>query len=68
MQNMNQTIDNIKANAGFGEQDKLELIGYSGGAAVAVLLAARRNDVKIIRTVARDLNHELMSEYHHTTP
>jgi hypothetical protein len=67
IQNMNQAVDNLKNQLELSKQNKIELIGYSGGAAVAVLLAARRNDVEIIRTVAGDLNHALMSEYHHTT-
>ncbi len=66
--NINQAIDILKANLGLGLNDKLELIGYSGGAAIVVLVAARRNDVEIIRTVAGDLNHEMMTAYHRTTP
>lgn len=66
--NMNEAVDKIKTESGLENQHKIELIGYSGGAAVAVLVAARRNDVEILRTVAGDLNHDMMSEYHHTTP
>ena len=66
--NMNEAIDNIKSENNLDNQHKIELIGYSGGAAVAVLVAARRTDVDILRTVAGDLNHDMMSEYHHTTP
>lgn len=68
IQNMNQAIDRLKENAQLDKKHKIELIGYSGGAAIAILVAARRHDVDIIRTVAGDLNHEMMSEYHHTTP
>ncbi len=35
--------------------DRLELVGFSGGGAVAVLLAARRSDVASLRTVAAPL-------------
>lgn len=66
--NMNEAVDKIKIESGLENQHKIELIGYSGGAAVAVLVAARRSDVEILRTVAGDLNHDMMSEYHHTTP
>lgn len=66
--NMNEAVDKIKIESGLDNQHKIELIGYSGGAAVAVLLAARRTDVDVLRTVAGDLNHDMMSEYHHTTP
>lgn len=37
------------------------LIGYSGGAAIATLLAAERNDIISIRTVAGILDHEAHS-------
>ncbi len=35
----------------------IELVGFSGGGAVAVLVAARRSDVVGIRTVAGNLDH-----------
>lgn len=37
------------------------LIGYSGGAAIATLLATQRNDILSIRTVAGILDHETHS-------
>ncbi|MDO9394851.1 MAG: alpha/beta hydrolase [Methylotenera sp.] len=43
---------------------KINLIGYSGGAAVAVLLAARRNDIASLRTVAGNLDHVYVNQYH----
>jgi predicted esterase len=43
---------------------KINLIGYSGGAAVAALLAARRNDVVSLRTVAGNLDHNFVNHYH----
>ena len=64
--NMNQAIDKIKAQE--PHVHYIELIGYSGGASVALLIAARRNDINYIRTVAGDVNHEMMTAYHHTTP
>ena len=36
---------------------KFHLVGYSGGGAVAVILAARRTDVESVRTVAGYLDH-----------
>lgn len=47
---------------------RLELIGYSGGGALAVLLAKERKDVVNIRTIGGNLNHHLMEEYHETAP
>lgn len=43
---------------------RLELVGYSGGGAIAVLLAARRKDVSAIRTVAGNLDHVAMNQWH----
>ncbi|OQA50789.1 MAG: hypothetical protein BWY44_01484 [Candidatus Omnitrophica bacterium ADurb.Bin292] len=46
----------------------VELIGYSGGAAVAVLIAERRSDVRSIRSVAGNLDSDAVNEYHGVTP
>lgn len=64
---MNEALTQIKQSKQMPQQ-KIELIGFSGGAAVAILLAARRQDVISLRTVAGDLDHEQMSQYHHTDP
>lgn len=42
----------------------VDLIGYSGGAAVAVLAAARRRDVVSLRTLAGNLHPDLVNDYH----
>lgn len=47
---------------------KLNLIGYSGGAAVATLLAARRKDVVSLRTIAGNLDHVYLNQYHNVSP
>ena len=46
----------------------VELIGYSGGGAVAVLIAARRDDVDSIRTVAGNLDDEFVNRLHGVSP
>ena len=46
----------------------VELVGYSGGAAVAVLVAGRRADIQSLRTAAGNLNPALVNEPHHATP
>jgi len=46
----------------------INLIGYSGGGAVAVLLAARRHDVASLRTVAGNLDSEAVNRYHGVSP
>jgi len=47
---------------------KIHLIGYSGGGGLAILIAARRNDVKTIRTVAGNIDHEAFTSFHRVTP
>lgn len=42
----------------------LELVGYSGGGTLAALLAANRNDVTSLRTVAGNLDHKEHSRVH----
>lgn len=46
----------------------LHLAGYSGGAAVAALVAARRSDVLSLTTVAGNLDHEALNRHHKVTP
>lgn len=46
----------------------VSLIGYSGGGAVAVLLAARRDDVTGLRTIAANLDHEAVSKWNNVSP
>jgi hypothetical protein len=46
----------------------VELIGYSGGGAVAALIAARRPDVKSLRTVAGNLDPNGLNDYHGVSP
>jgi hypothetical protein len=43
---------------------RINLIGYSGGGAVAVLIAARRNDLASLRTVAGNLDHAEVNRLH----
>lgn len=47
---------------------KLLLVGYSGGGAVATLLAARRDDVVGLITVAGNLDHQHWTELLHLSP
>jgi len=58
---MNQALDALLAPTA---ASRINLIGYSGGAAVAVLLAARRHDVASLRTVAGNLDSEAVNRYH----
>lgn len=47
---------------------RIDLIGYSGGGNIAALLAARRSDVRSLRTVAGNLNVAYVNALHHVTP
>jgi pimeloyl-ACP methyl ester carboxylesterase len=48
--------------------DSFTLIGYSGGAAVAILTAASRDDVKKIITIAGNVDTAKWVEIHHLDP
>lgn len=56
---MNSELSRLKALSGAAT---LRLIGYSGGAAVALILAARREDVNQVTTVAGLFNTNLWSQ------
>ncbi|MDD5097993.1 MAG: alpha/beta hydrolase, partial [Candidatus Omnitrophica bacterium] len=45
----------------------VELVGYSGGGAIAVLVAAGRSDVVRLSTVAGNLDPKALNEYHHVS-
>lgn len=56
---MNQAVTHYVA-----ADQKINLVGYSGGGALAVLIAARRHDVASIRTVAGNLDHAEVNRLH----
>lgn len=58
---MNAAVEQVKQNA---RNQPIELIGYSGGAAIAVLLAAIRQDVSSLRSVAGNLDHDALNRHH----
>jgi len=64
VQVMDRELDIIMRGA---PQQKIELVGYSGGGAMAVLLAARRSDIASLRTVAGNLDDEAVNRYHHVS-
>lgn len=47
---------------------QLKLVGYSGGGAVAALVAASRGDVALLVTVAGNLETEDWAQRHHISP
>ncbi|MFA5068561.1 MAG: alpha/beta hydrolase [Candidatus Omnitrophota bacterium] len=58
---MNEAVDILKRQSG---SSHILLIGHSGGAAVAVLIAARRDDISGLITIAGNLDHKAVN-YHH---
>ena len=58
-------ISTLKARANARE---VVLVGYSGGAAIALLVAARRDDIRRVVTVAGNLDHRAWTDYHHVQP
>ena len=58
-------IDQLKQR--FGARH-ISLVGYSGGASVALLVAAGRQDISDVITVAGNLDHQAWTSYHHITP
>lgn len=59
-----QALNEIKSRF---RAEWIELVGYSGGGAVAVLVAARRNDIRSIRTVAGNLDPDEVNRIHHAS-
>lgn len=60
-----QAIDTLKQRFG---ASRLILVGYSGGGAVAALVAARRKDIERLVTVAGNLDHRAWTSFHHISP
>ncbi len=62
---LDQALDQIKAR--YGNRD-FELIGYSGGAALALLLAGRRDDIGQLQTLAGNLSPRQWVQLHQLSP
>ncbi len=61
----NEALNALKAEF---NATKLQLIGFSGGGAVAALLAARRDDITRLITVAGNLDHQAWTSHHKISP
>ena len=59
-----KAIDILKKKSG---AVYVELVGYSGGAALAVLVAARRSDVTSLRTIVGNLDPKALCAYHNVS-
>ena len=69
---INQVIEDYKnsifiTNASKATKAEIHLVGYSGGATIAGLIASQRSDVKSLRTIAGNLDHDAVSDFHQTT-
>ena len=62
---MNEGLQQLKERAGARE---IALVGYSGGGAIAALLATRRTDIVWMKTVASPLDTEAFTSLHKVTP
>lgn len=60
-----RAVDVLKQRFG---ATRLSLVGYSGGGAVAALVAARRTDVELLVTVAGNLDPLAWTAYHRVQP
>jgi pimeloyl-ACP methyl ester carboxylesterase len=62
---MNQALSHIKKDLRY---TNLELVGYSGGATIALLLAGMRDDIHSVRTVAGNLDPSFTNLFHNVSP
>lgn len=62
---LDQAVGQLKTRAG---AQRLVLVGYSGGGALALLLAARREDVTRVVTVAGNLDHAAWTQHQRVSP
>ena len=60
-----EAIDDLKGRFGASQ---LTLVGYSGGAAVAALVAAQRHDVQQLVSVAGNIDHAAWTTLHRLSP
>ena len=60
-----QAVDILKTR--FGAR-RLNLVGYSGGGAIATLVAARRQDIDRLVTVSGNLDHVAWTTHHRVEP
>ncbi len=65
IEDMDIAVSRLRETA---QAPSVSLIGYSGGAAVAVLVSAGRDDVTGLRTIAGNLDHEAVSKWNKVSP
>ena len=62
---LSDALDQLQQSYGF---ERINLVGFSGGGALAVLLAAQRPNVVSIRTVAANLDVDAFVAWHRVSP
>lgn len=62
---VSEVLDTLKSQ--YGARD-FELVGYSGGGAIALLLAATRTDVSLVQTIAGNVDPKAWTELKGLTP
>ena len=62
---MNEVVEFMRRRV---KSSRVRFVGYSGGGAVAVLVAARRYDVSDIRTLAGNLDTDAFVAHHEVSP
>ena len=65
IQSINHVVDWAVEQTG---ATSIRLVGYSGGGTIAALLAARRNDVEQLVTIAANLDHVAWTKLHQISP
>ena len=65
VESMDQAINDL---LNISRSKGINLIGYSGGGAIAVLIAARRRDILSLTTIAGNLDSEAVNKYHGVSP
>ena len=61
---MNEAVEYLKKRS---RAKNINIVGYSGGAAVGILIAARRSDVASLRTIAGNLDPDSLNRYHNVS-
>ncbi len=65
VQSMNRAITAMKLRY---RADKIRLIGFSGGGTVATIVAALRDDIDLLVTVAGNLDHKRWTDFNQIDP
>lgn len=66
---LDAALNQIKARAHITTKaPSLHLVGFSGGGAAALLLAAKRSDIASVVTIASPLNQQVFTDWHGLSP